>query len=83
VPEVKYNGEIQEIMVRLARIEQKLDDAPLHKIHDVPLVKEKMAGLSERVGKVETQVAGDRKITVGVSAVTAGILLALKWVFVK
>ena len=83
MPEVKYNGEIQEIMVRLARIEQKLDDAPLHKIHDVPLVKERLCGLGERLGKVETQVAGDRKITVGVSAITAGIIIALKWVLVK
>ena len=83
MPETKYNGEIQEIMVRLARIEQKLDDAPLHKIHDVPLVKERLCGLGERLGKVETQVAGDRKITVGVSAITAGIIIALKWVLVK
>ena len=71
MPEIKYNGEIQEIMVKLARIEQKLDDIPVNDVH-------RIRDLSKKVEDLARQVAADRKVTVSVSAVVAGLMLAFK-----
>ena len=71
MPEIKYNGEIQEIMVKLARIEQKLDDIPVNDVH-------RIRDLSKKVDALARQVAADRKVTVSVSAIVAGLMLAYK-----
>lgn len=78
MPEIKYNGEIQEIMVKLARIEQKLDDIPVHDVHKIATFNDKVREISKKVDGLAAQVAADRKVTVGVSAVVAGLMLAFK-----
>jgi hypothetical protein len=80
---VKLNGEIAIILQELAAIKATLKawgppDRATCAVHG-----QKLDEIESRVAGAERQIAGDRKITVGVSAVTAGIILAIKWVFVK
>ena len=80
---VKLNGEIATILQELAAIKATLKawgppDKAKCAVHE-----KQLSDLESRVAISEKQIAGDRKITVGVSAVTAGIILAIKWVFVK
>ena len=71
---------IMEILQRLSRIEQRLDDMEVPRCaQNQPRIER----LEEDMKEVRGQVVLDRKVTVGVSAVTAAVLVALKWVFVK
>jgi len=81
--QVIINGELKEILQRLARIEQRMDDLAMPDATKCAVHGHQISEIRGDVKELKSQVTMDRKITVGVSAVTAAILVALKWAFLK
>ena len=80
---IVVNGEIREILQRLTRIEQRMDDLAIPDATRCAVHGHQISEIRGDVKELKSQVTMDRKITVGVSAVTASILVALKWAFLK
>jgi predicted fused transcriptional regulator/phosphomethylpyrimidine kinase len=81
------NGEFRDLIRTVAVLATKVDnlEATMNQMGpwQCPVHSEQIATMKGDIREVKGQIAGDRKITVGVSAITASILLALKWAFIK
>jgi len=90
MPEQQYivaNGEFRELTRQVAVLATKVDgiEGTLRQMGPLqcPVHTEQIKTMRRDIDDVKSQVVSDRKITVGVSAVTAAILVALKWIFTK
>jgi len=90
MPEQNYivaNGEFRELTRQVAVLATKVDgiEGTLRQMgpFQCPVHTEQIKTMRRDIDDVKSQVVSDRKITVGVSAVTAAILVALKWIFTK
>ena len=90
MPEQQYivaNGEFRELTKQVAVLATKVDgiEETLRQMGPLqcPVHTEQIKTMRRDIDDVKSQVVSDRKITVGVSAVTAAILVALKWIFTK
>jgi hypothetical protein len=90
MPEQNYivaNGEFRELTKQVAVLATKVDgiEETLRQMGPLqcPVHTEQIKTMRRDIDDVKSQVVSDRKITVGVSAVTAAILVALKWIFTK
>jgi len=90
VPELQYNGELKEILQRLAKIEQQISDLPVYDAKIAAVLVEKVANLEvnremcdRRYKDLEAQIAGDRRVMFGISATVSAVLMAIKWAIVK
>jgi hypothetical protein len=90
VPEQQYivaNGEFRELIRQVAVLTTKVEgiENMMGQIgpFQCPVHTEQIKTMRRDLGDIKSQVVSDRKITVGVSAVTAAILVALKWIFIK
>ena len=81
------NGEFRELIRTVAVLATKVEnlEATMAQIGpwQCPVHTEQIKSMRRDIREVKSQVVSDRKITVGVSAVTAAILVALKWIFIK
>ena len=90
MPEQQYivaNGEFRELIRQVAVLTTKVEgiENMMGQIgpFQCPVHTEQIKTMRRDLGDIKSQVVSDRKITVGVSAVTAAILVALKWIFIK
>jgi len=90
MPEQQYivaNGEFRELIRQVAVLRTKVEgiENMMGQIgpFQCPVHAEQIKSMRRDIREVKSQVVSDRKITVGVSAVTAAILVALKWIFIK
>jgi hypothetical protein len=90
MPEQQYivaNGEFRELIRQVAVLTTKMENVEnlMGQIGpwQCPVHAEQIKTMRRDIDDVKSQVVSDRKITVGVSAVTAAVLVALKWIFIK
>lgn len=83
MPEMQYNGELKEILQRLARIEQQITDLDIPDPVACALHASDLVELKDQLRAIKAVQGKQHLLVLSLGAIGSGIALAVKYFFAR